>query len=597
MFGLAVFGLAAAAPALSATKPIPIDLFAKAPQTHSVKISPKGNYLGVVRTVKVDDKRDKRVLVIFNFPSMTHSATLSFPKRNDIGSFYWVNDDRVLATVIESHRRVSWQFSTGELYGMNADGSERNFVFGYRTNYGGGHRILSFKRSDDQHIVIEGYKALNSRNVDTAAYRLNVYTGDLARIARAPTRDVTFMTNSMGKLKYAFTTNDDNDRVVYRYYSTDKAWRIISTTPFGGAGSAPAAIESDSIVFVEEAEGKAPVGIFRLNVNTGEKELIYQHDYADAHLLVDQYQQPYGARVWPGYPEFIPIDKDHLYTQLILDLQQAFPGKSVGVTNATENTDYIIVYVAAPNQSTQYYLYDRTTSESTLKLLLDTLPWFKDVQLSEVQPIAFTARDGLTIHGYLTKPNGIEQNLPMVVMPHGGPFGVQDRWRYDPDAQLLANNGYAVLQMNFRGSGGYGPHFESLGIGERGFKMQDDVTDATLWAIQQGIADPSRICIYGWSHGGYAALRGAAKEPELYKCIIGAAGVYDFEIQYKKADYTRYRFGRAYMRQSLGDDKKTLREISPARTAEKIVAPVFLVHGRLDARVPNRSCKGYAQST
>ncbi len=582
---------ACAAFSTGAIAEIPLEYFARAPETHAVRISPQGDYLGVVRTVQIEENEDKRVLVIFNFPSMTHSATLSFPKRANVGTFYWVNNSRVIATVIESDDSISWDYSTGELYGMNADGSERGFVFGYRTNYRGGHRILNFLQNDDDKILIEGYKSLNPRNIDTAAYRLNVYNGDLTRIARAPTRDVSFMADADGNLRYAFTTSDDFERVIYKFNAADKSWTESNRTPFGGAGSSPAAMASQRAVYVEEAEGEAPVGIYRLNVETGEKTLIYQHDYADANLLVDQGHNPYGAVVWAGYPEFVPIDDEHPYTQLILSLDKVFPGKRIGIANATKDLRYIVVFVAAAEQSTQYYLYDRTTEQPTLSLMLDTLPWLQDVTLASVEPIEFKARDGLVIRGFLTRPNGSSSNLPMVVMPHGGPFGVQDRWQYDPDVQLLASRGYAVLQMNFRGSGGYGPHFESLGIGERGFKMQDDVTDATLWAIEEGIADPERICIYGWSHGGYAALRGAVKEPELYQCVIGAAGVYDFELQYRKADYTRYRFGRSYMKQSLGDDKDLLREISPARQADKIVAPVFLVHGKRDARVPIEHAK------
>jgi dipeptidyl aminopeptidase/acylaminoacyl peptidase len=171
-----------------------------------------------------------------------------------------------------------------------------------------------------------------------------------------------------------------------------------------------------------------------------------------------------------------------------------------------------------------------------------------------------------------------------VVMPHGGPHGVRDWWEFDWEVQLLANRGYAVLQVNFRGSGGYGRDFEAAGYGEWGAKMQDDVTDATRWAIEQKIAPADRTCIYGISYGGFAALMGAAREPELYRCAIGYAGVYDLELMWESGDVPDSRRGRAYLERVLGTDVAKLRAQSPVHNAQNIKAPVLLIHGKADGR-------------
>jgi dipeptidyl aminopeptidase/acylaminoacyl peptidase len=154
---------------------------------------------------------------------------------------------------------------------------------------------------------------------------------------------------------------------------------------------------------------------------------------------------------------------------------------------------------------------------------------------------------------------------PLVILPHGGPHGVRDHWGYDWEVQLLANRGYAVLQVNFRGSGGYGRRFEAAGFGEWGAKMQDDLTDATHWAITEGIASADRICIFGSSYGGYAALMGAVREPELYRCVVGHAGVYDLELMHTTGDIRHTRLGQSYLGEVLGDDKSLLRTLARRR--------------------------------
>ena len=190
------------------------------------------------------------------------------------------------------------------------------------------------------------------------------------------------------------------------------------------------------------------------------------------------------------------------------------------------------------------------------------------------------------MHGFLTIPHGSDgKNLPLVVLPHGGPFQVSDEWGFNPEAQLLAAAGYAVLQVNFRGSSGYGRAFSQAGAREWGGKMQDDVTDATRWAIDQGIADPRRICIYGASYGAYAALEGVAKEPSLYKCAAGYVGVYDLPLMFGKGDTRELESGRNYLHDWIGEPSE-LGKVSPVNQAASIKVPVFLAAGGQDERAP-----------
>jgi dipeptidyl aminopeptidase/acylaminoacyl peptidase len=208
--------------------------------------------------------------------------------------------------------------------------------------------------------------------------------------------------------------------------------------------------------------------------------------------------------------------------------------------------------------------------------------------MASKQPIELAARDGLKLHGYLSFPPGQEtaKHLPTVVLVHGGPYGIRDSWNFDPLVQLLATHGYAVLQVNYRGSSGYGEKFMLAGYQEWGAKMQDDVTDATHWAIAQGIADPQRICIFGGSYGGYAALEGAVKEPDLYKCAIGYAGIYDLALMSYRGDVPESINGENYLRTVLGDNTNVLAQRSPINQLDQLKAKVMLVVGGEDKRVP-----------
>ena len=202
--------------------------------------------------------------------------------------------------------------------------------------------------------------------------------------------------------------------------------------------------------------------------------------------------------------------------------------------------------------------------------------------MAEMKPISFKARDGLEINGYLTLPKGKSNDLPMVMLVHGGPHGVRDYWGYDSEVQLLANRGYAVMQLNYRGSGGYGQEFLESGFLKWGTEMQDDLTDGALWAVNEGIVDKNRLCIYGASYGGYAALMSSVREPDLYKCAIGYVGVYDVESFTSVGNIPGFRAGAAYLKAVIPEDPETRKAFSPSKQVRKIKAELFLVHGKMD---------------
>jgi dipeptidyl aminopeptidase/acylaminoacyl peptidase len=271
-------------------------------------------------------------------------------------------------------------------------------------------------------------------------------------------------------------------------------------------------------------------------------------------------------------------------------LQLSFPGELVAPVSASTDGSKLVLYVYSDRDPGAYYLFDtKTVKASLIGGLFDRID---PEEMGERRPITFKARDGKTLHGYLTIPPArAAKSLPMIVLPHGGPIGIADTWRWDADAQLLATHGYGVLQINFRGSGGYGSDFEEAGHQAWDSVMIDDITDGTRWAIAQGIADGKRVCIYGASYGGYAALMSAEREPDLYRCTVGYAGVYDLKLLRSESDATESRQGRKAFDVFVGASPERLQKASPITYVDRLKAAVMIVHGTEDQRAPFTQAK------
>ncbi len=323
-------------------------------------------------------------------------------------------------------------------------------------------------------------------------------------------------------------------------------------------------------------------------MTTGKESPLFANEKYDVD---DSLEDPWTGRVIGV--AFADDKLEYLYFDPAMEklqrgLEVAFPGLSVHAVSWDLAKDKLIVMVDGPRQPTAYYYLNRTTHEATQ--LASTYPNLDEADLGEMKPWPYKARDGLDIPAYLTLPPGkAPKNLPVVIMPHGGP-GARDMLAFDWMSQFFANRGYAVLQPNFRGSTGYGQKFEEAGYGQWGLKMQDDVTDGVKKLIADGIADPKRICIVGASYGGYAALAGAAFTPDLYACAVSFAGVSDIGkmLRSDATDYGANSWAVSEMNRSVGDrydNSGQLAATSPAKHADAIKCPVLLLHGAGDTTV------------
>jgi dipeptidyl aminopeptidase/acylaminoacyl peptidase len=266
-------------------------------------------------------------------------------------------------------------------------------------------------------------------------------------------------------------------------------------------------------------------------------------------------------------------------------LENTFTGSAVRITSESDDQQVRLIWVGHDREPGTYFLLDQKAGSLALFKRTRSLD---PAQLVPRRPIAYPARDGLTIHGYLTLPReAAGRRVPLIIHPHGGPFGIRDSWGYDDDAQFLASRGYAVLQPNYRGSGGYGREFINKGRQQWGRAMQDDLTDAVKWAIAQGFADPARVAIYGASYGGYATLAGLTLTPELYCCGVNYVGAADLEITFKHRGEDAYRRGDdfSYQTEWVGPTSEYRVATSPLNLVERIRVPTLHAYGEKDPRV------------
>lgn len=467
---------------------------------------------------------------------------------------------------------------------------------------------LSFLPEDPRHIIVEGYttdsdysKEQDSRlmsEVQPIIMRADVLTGKRTLICPAsdgnPSHSFSdFAIDHEGQVRTAVRHIGDTAELLYRDTS-DGAWRPMRKFNAQAVGwSVVGFTPDDRGVYVNDFES-SDSGTLRV-YNPQEQTLGPALFTPEGGELGVEYPPSPGLVFSPDRKRLIGLsyttDKVHYkwlepkYAHLQQTLEHTFPGMIVVMGTMSDDETRIVVRTYTASNPGAYYLLD--LAKGSLGLVTMVAPGIDPAKMAPVLPIAFTARDGLEIHGYLTLPLDFRPGtpVPLILHPHGGPFGPRDTWVFDPEVQFLANRGYAVLQVNFRGSGGYGSKFEQAGFREWGGKMQDDLTDGVRWAIAQGYGDPKRIGVYGASYGGYATLAALVYTPEIYKCGVNYVGVTDLVEQTRRKYQEENAENVSFFRQRIGDDEAVLYAHSPVNFVERIRVPLLNAYGENDPRV------------
>lgn len=579
--------------------------FIRLPDFSQVTISPDGTYVAAL--IPQPDHPYQNLIAILDAKTSKVVHLLRSGTGALVYDYFWVSDTRIVASIAKQEGGLDTPERTGELFAIDVDGGKQINLFGYRA---GGKQTgtlihttearyayaepISTQVFDNRRILIAINDFTNNRaGTYTSAAWLNVMDGRSTGVGRSPEYNAQLVADHAGEVRVAYADNTYGGGKLWLRAATKDDWALVNDAAASHVDMLPIGFNRDnSQLYLRVSQGDKPTAIERMDTATHKLVKLYQGQFADPGALLPTAdgQDYYAVVTNDGKRSLFYFDERAPEARLSDALAANFPGQLAYFSSFTRDGKHAIVKVVSDRDPGDYYVFDLAASNA--HYLLSAEPWIDPNQMRPMQPIELKARDGLSLHGFLTLPAG-KQPFPLIVLPHGGPHGIADQWAFDGEVQLFAHRGYAVLQVNYRGSGGYGDAFQALGYRQWGMSMQDDLTDATRWAIDQGFADAHRVCIYGASYGGYAALEGAVREPDLYKCAVGYAGAYDLRVQLDKSDTQRTDQGSAYLQLVLGNDRNDLLRRSPLGGVDKIKADVLLIHGGADPRVPFKHYKEF----
>lgn len=587
--GKVVIGLAAVLVAFvqtAAAKPAVKDFF-RNPQNTQMSISPNGRYLAVVAPAKIDEDITRRNIAIIDLNDKSKSRFVTGLEDQDVAGYSWLNDER-LVFGIDSDGAEAIAINTVDITERKPKPKMlinplEDFLDG-STSQLPSPGVLDILEDDDRHILV----SYDERKVGAPdVYKVDVKNGGKKMVERNPGNVSGWITDHDGKIRGAVAQDKLMTEIMYRTKEEDE-WEVIARFVYNDpTGFNPIGFDYDNKTwYVTSNKDFDTAAIYTYNPETREfGDMVFHNEEYDAGGLVwsDAEEKILAATYYADRPKWQGIDEE--YTAMMKGLEQAFPNDQVSIASASKDENLMVISVSSDVNPGGFYLFDR--EKGALSPLADRMPWIEPAEMAHRKPIKYTARDGMTIEGYLTLPkDGEGKNLPLIVNPHGGPWA-RDTWGFNPEHQFFASRGYAVLQMNFRGSTGYGRQHLESGYKKWGREMQNDITDGVKWAIEQGIADEDRVCIYGASYGGYATMAGMTFTPELYKCGVNYVGVTDVALLFETMP-KRWSLGAETMKAQVGDpdtEEEFLAEISPVNHVDKIQAPIFIVHGRKDPRV------------
>lgn len=548
---------------------IPLEDFFKNSEISVVKLSPNGKYLAYLKSF------EKRMnIYVRRTDGSEPEKRLTHQTTRDILDFGWKENDTLI-------------------YIKDSNGDENYHVFRVFATGEGERDLTPFKDT-----VVYPFDFLDNISEDTIlvttnqrdksifdVYRLHIKTGDIKMIAKNPGHFTGWMTDHKGWLRVAIATEGTDSSVYYRDTEEDEFQKIM-TTDFKNSFHPLMFHFDNKNLYVRSNlnRDKTAIDLFDPKQKKTLSSL-FAHPEVDVSSL--SYSKKRKALLavdyttWKKQWHFF----DPAFKRMIQDLEEKIPEKEIAVVSNNREEDLFVVNAYSDRSVGIYYLYN--AKKKKLERIANSRPWLKEEDMVKMRPMSYVSRDGLKIHGYLTLPKGsVGKNLPLVVFPHGGPWA-RDVWGYNPEVQFLASRGYAVFQMNFRGSTGYGKKFWLASFKQWGKKMQDDITDGVEHLIKEEVADRGKIAIYGGSYGGYAVLAGLAFTPDLYACGVDYVGISNL-FTFLNAIPPYWELMRKQCYEMIGHperDKELLREASPFFHAGQIKAPLFVVQGANDPRV------------
>lgn len=592
--------VALAIPVLSFSSTVDTELlekYAKHSQYLDVKISPEGDYLAA--TSRIADGSVQLTVI-----DIDDSKILSVTQgrgNESVGSFQWANNERLVLTMVREVGSLDQPLPTGELFAMDADGSKQVILTGPRSDSGEYvfAQVVDYLPEQPDAIMIY-QRSFTSAEPYLDLYTMKITSGRKRSEGRIPLKayrstnvQVILDDKGVSRMVVGVDPEEGNKTLILGRDGANQDWYEVTSYYEAEGGFVPLLMlpGTDQVVGLSDSMSDTRA-LSVLDLSTKKETVLAEHPDTDLMPIMSvkngRANEVIGAAFeHQGIDTFFFSDvEDTDYSNLVQSLIATFPGKSVSINSSTRDNRILTVRVASVNAPTKFYMFNR--DKGKLTPIAAARPWLEALEIPETKTIVYKSRDGLDIYALLTLPKGGDiADLPLILLPHGGPHGIRDTMtRMDTDAKVFAEHGYAVLQPNFRGSGGYGREFLELGHKNWGTTMINDMTDGVQHLIKEGIADEDRVCVYGASYGGYAAVQSGIREPDLYKCIVGFVGVYDLNLMYEQGDIQEARAGRNYLDQVLPSAEEGREAQSPVHNVDKLKAPVFIIQGGADVRVP-----------
>lgn len=571
--------LPAASLAQSKASEIPLETFLKRQQFREMALSPSGRYLAAISPT-----RGRYNLAIVDLEQRSLKRITSF-NDSDVVGFQWLTDERISFGIGDTLEAAGESRFRG-WYLIDADGERPNRV---DAKYPGFRVVATQTGVKDEIVIAARLRMLEYEDL----YRFNVRTGERTMLTfDSPGNVVGWLMDRQFVPRVAF--GRENGRSVIWYRDGPEAkWAPFWQGVDDDSHPRPVAFDWDGTLYVSSDQGRETRAIYKWDfAKKALGELVAAHDQADATLIFDTARRKLlGWRALGDEPYVKWLDPEMARLQAMVD--QALPGRHNTLNWAAANPARMAVFSRTDRDPGEYLLFDPI--KRTMEKAASVADWIDPKLMSERKAVRYKARDGLEIPAYLTIPKDSDgKNLPLVLHVHGGPNVRGEVWGFNAAEQMLAAQGYAVLSPNFRGTTGLGKTLYRKGFKQWGLAMQDDLVDGVQWLVKQGIVDPKRVCIFGGSYGGYAALYGVARDPDLYRCGVATVAVSDirllFDVTWSDTAQDRtFRFLDYEARYRIGDpdkDAEQFKRTSAVEQAANIKAPLLLAYGGSDVRVP-----------
>ena len=597
-------------------------LFGSLPDVSNVKISPNGKFVGVQQrteetiVVKIIDLDNAQLLSVHNFGS-----------KGQITDFFWATDKRLVFTVARENSRSTEIYNVGQLVAANIDGKRTKLIAGFGSAPDSRQGVRNRDRTNPDRPAIIVHRLPKDSNkilvsfFDNAGFNelaeLDINNGKVSYVTTSPVIYPNWIFNNEGKLMGVSSSTLENNSEIFlfkpnlpqgslssrqcsqkqncyvppiREDNKRPGWVFFKDFEFP-KGASIEGFTPNGKMMVTEYMDENTSGLYEYDLKENTYELIFRDSRVDITAVASSLDDgPYGIRLDNGKPEYLYLSEPNRLKNLHLKFYEAFPAQKTTITSYSKDYSRAVGIVMADVNPGTYYLMDMEKNQiSPLGRY-----WSKTSydSLAEMKVINFKNRYGDEIQSYFTEAVG-KKNAPTIVMPHGGPWA-RDYWGFHPEVQFLAAEGFNVLQNNIRGSTGYGLEHTAHVYGNFA-NVLTDMFDSIEHLDSEGVIDKNNVCVYGGSYGGYAATQGPMMRPDLFKCAISEAGLYDINAQYSSGDIKMMRGGRKFLEDTFGDGEKA-EDMSPINYAYKLKTPYMLIHGKKDVRTPYKEAEAFMKA-